>query len=161
MPTLEYDAVVVGAGTAGNYAAATIADAGYDVVILERKSAEEAGHIACGDAIKGADAFPSAIPKSKIEPAMTNTDVDHGRFEIPQEDVVLEIPVPGELAVVDRWEYGRRLIDAAAEAGVTFEYDVVVQDVLQEDGRVTGVEGKRGGEYVRYESDIVVDAAVV
>jgi digeranylgeranylglycerophospholipid reductase len=159
MPTLEYDVVVVGAGTAGTYAAATIADAGYDVVILERKSAEEAGHIACGDAIKGADAFPSAIPKSKIEPAMTNTDVDHGRFEIPQEDVVLDIPVPGELAVVDRWEYGRRLIDAADDAGVTFEYDVVVQDVVQENGQVTGVEGKRDGEYVRYNGELVIDAA--
>ena len=159
MPTLEYDVVVVGAGTAGNYAAATIADAGYDVVILERKSAKEAGHIACGDAIKGADAFPSAIPKSKIEPAMTNTDVDHGRFEIPQEDVVLDIPVPGELAVVDRWEYGRRLIDAADDAGVTFEYGVVVQDVVQENGRVTGVEGKRDGEYVRYDGEMVIDAA--
>ncbi|MGM0397414.1 MAG: geranylgeranyl reductase family protein, partial [Halobacteriota archaeon] len=159
MSTQEYDAVVVGAGTAGNYAAATIADAGYDVVILERKNATEAGHIACGDAIKSADAFPSAIPKSKIEPAMTNTDVDHGRFEIPQEDVVLEIPVPGELAVVDRWEYGRRIIEAADEAGVEFHYDTVVKDVVQEDGRVVGVEGIREGEFVRYEGDIVIDAA--
>ncbi|UWG47372.1 Dehydrogenase (flavoprotein) [Halanaeroarchaeum sp. HSR-CO] len=159
MSTQEYDVVVVGAGTAGNYAAATIADAGYDVVILERKNATEAGHIACGDAIKSADAFPSAIPKSKIEPAMTNTDVDHGRFEIPQEDVVLEIPVPGELAVVDRWEYGRRIIQAAEEAGVEFHYDTVVKDVVQEDGRVVGVEGVHEGEFVRYEGDIVIDAA--
>ncbi|MFW6003910.1 MAG: geranylgeranyl reductase family protein [Halanaeroarchaeum sp.] len=159
MSTQEYDVVVVGAGTAGNYAAATIADAGYDVVILERKNETEAGHIACGDAIKSADAFPSVIPKSKIEPAMTNTDVDHGRFEIPQEDVVLEIPVPGELAVVDRWEYGRRLIQAAGEAGVEFHYDTVVKDVIQEDGRVIGVEGLHEGDYVRYEADLVVDAA--
>lgn len=159
MSTQEYDVVVVGAGTAGNYAAATVADAGYDVVILERKTAEEAGHIACGDAIKSADAFPDVIPKSKIEPAMTNTDVDHGRFEIPQEDVVLEIPVPGELAVVDRWEYGRRIIRAAERAGVTFHYDTVVKDVLQENGRVSGVEGTRQGEHVRFEGDIVIDAA--
>ncbi|MFB6124561.1 MAG: geranylgeranyl reductase family protein [Halanaeroarchaeum sp.] len=159
MPTREYDVVVVGAGTAGNYAAATIADAGYDVAILDRKSEDEAGHIACGDAIKGADAFPEAIPKSRIEPAMTNTDVDHGRFEIPSEDVVLEIPVPGELAVVDRWEYGRRIIQAADEAGAEFVYDVVIKDVLQEDGRVTGVEGTQEGEYVRFDADVVIDAA--
>ena len=154
------DVVVVGAGTAGCYAAATIADAGYDVVVLERKSEREAGHIACGDALKGADAFPDVIPKSRIEPAFTNTDVDHGRFEIPQEETVLEIPVPGELAVIDRWEYGRRIIEGAREAGAEFRYDTVVQDVRQDDdGRVTGVGATRRGSRLTYEADVVVDGA--
>lgn len=158
--TRSPDVVVVGAGTAGCYAAATVAQEGYEVVILERKTEEEAGHIACGDALKGADAFPEAIPKSKLEPAFTNTGVDHGRFEIPQEDTVLEIPVPGELAVIDRWEYGRRIIDGAQDAGVDFHYDTVVQDVLQNgDGRVIGVEAMCKGDPRTYEADIVIDGA--
>ncbi|WP_135851775.1 geranylgeranyl reductase family protein [Halorussus salinus] len=160
MTTHECDIVVVGAGTAGCYAAATAAREGYDVVIVERKDEEEAGHIACGDALKGADAFPEAIPKSQLEPSFTNTDVDHGRFEIPQENTVLEIPVPGELAVIDRWEYGRRIIEGAERAGVEFHYDTVVKDVTQrEDGRVTGVRGKKKGDIQRYDADIVIDAA--
>ena len=160
MTSHERDVVVVGAGTAGCYAAATIASEGYEVVVVERKPEEEAGHIACGDALKGADAFPEAIPKSKLEPAFTNTGVDHGRFEIPQEDTVLEIPVPGELAVIDRREYGRRIIEGAAEAGAEFHYDTVVQDVLQaDDGRVTGVRGKREDNAVTYEADLVIDGA--
>ncbi|ELY43726.1 geranylgeranyl reductase family protein [Natronorubrum sulfidifaciens] len=158
--TQSPDVVVVGAGTAGCYAAATIARAGYDVVILERKTEDEAGHIACGDALKGADAFPEAIPKSKLEPAFTNTGVDHGRFEIPQEDTVLEIPIPGELAVIDRWEYGRRIIEGAESVGVDFHYDTVVNDVTQaDDGRVTGVEAIRKGEPRTYEAAVVIDAA--
>ena len=158
--TQSPDVVVVGAGTAGCYAAATIAREGYDVVILERKPESEAGHIACGDALKGADSFPEAIPKSKLEPAFTNTGVDHGRFEIPQEDTVLEIPIPGELAVIDRWEYGRRIIDGAGDVGVDFQYDTVVKNVIQDDdGRVTGVEAIRNGEPLTYEADIVIDAA--
>jgi len=158
MSTHEYDIAVVGAGTAGCYAAATAANAGLDVVIIERKDSDEAGHIACGDALKGANAFPEAIPKSKIEPAFTNTDVDHGRFEIPSHDTVLEIPVPGELAVIDRWEYGRLLIEGAEEAGVEFHYDTVVQDVTQaDDGTVTGVVGKTDGEAVEYDAEIVID----
>jgi digeranylgeranylglycerophospholipid reductase len=160
------DVLVVGAGTAGCYAAAQVARAGYDVLVLERKAAEEAGHIACGDALKGASSFPDAIPKDQIEPAFTNTDVDHGRFEIPQQNTVLEIPVPGELAVIDRWEYGRRVIEGAEEAGARFQYDTVVKDVVQDEARqngssapVTGVEAVTSGERRTYEADVVIDGA--
>jgi len=160
MSTFEYDVAIVGAGTAGCYAAATISKAGYDVVIVERKDAEEAGHIACGDALKGADNFPKAIPKSEIADAFTNTAVDHGRFEIPQEDAVLDIPVPGELAVIDRWEYGRLLIDGAERAGVDFHYDTVVQDVHQdENGRVTGFGATKQGGRRTYEAAVTLDGA--
>ncbi|MFB6167426.1 MAG: geranylgeranyl reductase family protein [Haloferacaceae archaeon] len=160
MTTHASDVVVVGAGTAGCYAAAAAADAGLDVVVVDRKSAEEAGHIACGDALKGADAFPASIPKSTIQPAFTNTGVDHGRFEIPSEDTVLEIPVPGELAVIDRHEFGRQIIAGAETAGATFHYDTVVRDVRQtDDGTVVGVDAVRDGDPVTYEADVTVDAA--
>jgi geranylgeranyl reductase family protein len=158
--TRTYDAVIVGAGTAGCYAAATLANAGLDAVILERKTEDEAGHIACGDALKGASKFPESIPKSQIEPAFTNTGVDHGRFEIPSEDTVLNIPVPGELAVIDRWEYGKRLIEGATSTGAELHYDTVVRDVIQtDDGRVTGVDAIRKGDPVTYEADVTIDAA--
>ncbi|QZX98670.1 geranylgeranyl reductase family protein [Halobaculum rubrum] len=160
MTTHEPDIVVVGAGTAGCYAAATAADAGLDVVIVERKDEEEAGHIACGDALKGADEFPESIPKSELDSAFTNTGVDHGRFEIPSHDTVLEIPIPGELAVIDRWEYGRNVIAGAERRGVEFHYDTVVQDVTQtDDGRVTGVRAKRKGDVVEYDAEVTIDAA--
>jgi len=159
MTTHEYDIVIVGSGTSGCYAAATAAKDGLDVAVLERKDEEEAGHIACGDALKGADTFPDAIPKSKIESAFTNTGVDHGRFEIPSHDAVLNIPVPGELAVIDRWEFGRLMIEAADDAGAEFHYDTVVTDVLQDDGQVYGVTGKRKGEAVEYNAEVTIDAA--
>ncbi|WP_049936275.1 geranylgeranyl reductase family protein [Haloplanus natans] len=159
MTTHECDVVVVGAGTAGCYAAASAARAGLDVVVVERKDEAEAGHIACGDALKGANTFPDAIPKSKIEDSFTNTGVDHGRFELPQHDTVLDIPVPGELAVIDRHAFGRRIIEGAADAGADFHYDTVVQDVLQDGARVTGVRGVRNGDPVTYDADVTVDAA--
>jgi len=160
MTSHTYDVVVVGAGTAGCYAAATAAREGLDVVVVERKTESEGGHIACGDALKGANDFPEAIPKSQLEPALTNTEVDHGRFEIPEHDTVLEIPVPGELAVVDRWQYGKQVIEGAKQRGAEFHWDTVVQDVEQDDdGRVTGVRGTRKGEVHEYEAEVVVDGA--
>jgi len=158
MSTQEFDLVVVGAGTSGCYAAATASNEGLDVAIVERKSAEEAGHIACGDALKGADTFPDAISRSRIKPSMTNTGVDHGRFEIPQTDTVLDIPVPGELAVIDRLEYGRQLIAGAEAAGAEIHYDTVVADVRQ-NGKIQGVRGKRRGEVVNYDAEVVLDGA--
>ena len=160
MGVRECDIVVTGAGTAGCYAAATAAEAGLDVVILERKPESEAGHIACGDALKRASTFPDVIPKSKLEPSMTNTDVEYGRFEIPQEDTVLEIPGPDELAVIDRLKYGKLVIEGATEAGAELHYDTVVKDVLQDDdGRVTGVRAMRDGDPITYEAEVVIDAA--
>jgi geranylgeranyl reductase family protein len=160
MTSHECDLLVVGAGTAGCYAAAAAAREGLDVVVVERKTESEAGHIACGDALKGADTFPDVIPQSTLEPAFTNTGVDHGRFEIPQEDTVLDIPVPGELAVIDRWEYGRRIIRGAEEAGAEFHYDTVVQDVRQDDDeRVRGVRATHEGDPTTYEAGVTVDAA--
>ena len=158
MTSYEVDVAVVGAGTSGCYAAATLAEAGFDVVVVDRKSESEAGHIACGDALKGADSFPDAIPKSTLEPAITNPEVDHGRFEIPQLDTVVDIPVPGELAVVDRWEYGRRIIGGAGDAGAEFHYDTVVRDVRQ-NGRVQGLDAVQAGDPVTYDADLVIDAA--
>ena len=160
METFEHDVAIVGAGTAGCYAAATIAEAGYDVVIVERKDKSEAGHIACGDALKGANKFPESIPKSEIGDAFTNTEVDHGQFEIPREDAVLDIPVPGELAVINRMEYGRLVIDGAERAGTEFHYDTVVQDVIQDDdGRVHGLTATKHGEPRTYEAELVLDGA--
>ncbi len=156
----EPDIVVVGAGTSGCYAAATAAEAGLDVIVVERKTESEAGHIACGDALKGADNFPDVIPKSTLGDAFTNTGVDHGRFEIPNHDTTLEIPVPGELAVIDRMTYGKRLIGGAESAGTTFHYETVVQDVRQaDDNTVTGVRATRNGEVVTYDATVTIDGA--
>jgi len=82
------------------------------------------------------------------------------RVGIPSEATVLGIPVPGELAVIDRDEFGRQIIAGAEAAGAEFQYDTVVGDVLQaDDGTVVGVEGVRKGDPVTYEAEVTIDAA--
>ncbi|AKH97242.1 geranylgeranyl reductase family protein [Halanaeroarchaeum sulfurireducens] len=160
MSAETHDVVVVGGGTGGVFAAATVADAGLDVVLLERKPEEEAGNIACGDAIKGKSTFPDVIDREYLRnEAFTNENIRHARFENPQTGESLDIPFDESGAVVDRKRYGEVLLEEADRVGVDVRFDTVVQDVLQEDGQVVGVTASRNGEPKTYEGDVVVDAA--
>lgn len=160
MTAETYDIVVVGGGTTGAFAAATAADEGLDVVILERKSEEEAGHIACGDAIKGKSTFPDVIDLEYLkDESFTNQNIERAVFENPQGDVV-NIPFEESGAVVDRKRYGEVILEEAERLGADLHFDTVVQDVVQdEDGRITGVKAIRKGEPKTYEAEITIDGA--
>jgi len=161
MTRVSYDIVVVGGGTAGAFAAATAAQEGVDVVLVERKSEEEAGHIACGDAIKGKSTFPDVIDREYLkEESFSNRNIRKARFENPRTGEVLDIPFGQKGAVLDRKRYGEVLLEETDRVGAELHYDTVVKDVLQDDdGRVTGIEAIRKGDPQTYEADVVIDAA--
>lgn len=157
----SHDIVVVGGGTAGAFAAATAAQHGVSVVVLERKSESEAGRIACGDAIKGTSAFPDVIDLEHLkEESFTNRNIRRGIFRNPKtgEDVEIEFGQAG--AVLDRKRYGEVILEEAERLGAELEYEAVVKDVIQEDdGHVTGVRAVRNGTPETYEAEVVIDAA--
>ncbi len=159
MTTESRDIVVVGGGTAGCFAAATAAQEGLDVVILERKSEDDGGHIACGDAIKGKSTFPDVIDLDYLrEESFTNENIQRAHFINPKGDNY-DIPFQGEAgSVIDRKRYGEVLLEEADRAGAEIHYNTVVTDVTQ-NGRVTGVTAKREGSPVEYEAEVVIDAA--
>ncbi|WP_158854220.1 geranylgeranyl reductase family protein [Halorhabdus sp. CUG00001] len=161
MSTEVYDIVVVGGGTAGTFAAATAAQQGLDVVLLERKPEDEAGHIACGDAIKGKSTFPDVIDLEYLrDESFTNENINHALFEIPDGETIDYPFDTGSGAIVDRKRYGDVLLEEADRVGAEIHYNTVVRDVIQ-NGRVEGVEATREGNHYRYEADIVIDAAGV
>ena len=160
MPAEAHDIVVVGGGTAGAFAAATAVSEGLDAVIVERKSEEEAGHIACGDAIKGKSTFPDVIDLDYLrDEAFTNQNIRRAVFENPEGDDI-DIPFGGPGAVIDRKRYGEVILEEVTRLGAEIHYDTVVQDVMQDDGgRVTGVRAKRDGKVVEYDAEVTIDAA--
>jgi electron-transferring-flavoprotein dehydrogenase len=159
MPAETYDVLVVGGGTAGAFAAATAAREGVDVAILERKSEEEAGHIACGDAVKGTSTFPDVIDRERLKrESFTNEAISRAVFENPQGGT-LDIQMQGDGgAVIDRKRYGEILLDEAEKAGAEIHYDTVVRDVVQ-NGQVEGVKTASRGSVETYEADVTIDAA--
>jgi electron-transferring-flavoprotein dehydrogenase len=158
MTTDRRDIIVVGGGTAGCFAAASAAQEGLDVALLERKSEDEGGHIACGDAIKGKSTFPNVIDRDYLrEESFTNENIQRALFLNPKGDDV-DIPLREPGAVIDRKRYGEVLLEEAARVGVDIHYDTVVKDVVQ-NGRVSGVQAVRRGDAVTYKADIVIDAA--
>ena len=159
MPT--HDIVVVGGGTAGAFAAATAASDGVSVVVLERKPAADAGRIACGDAIKGAAAFPDVIDLSYLkQESFTNGEISRGIFRTPGASEDVEIAFDETGVVLDRKRYGEVLLEEAERLGAEIRYETVVNDVRQDDeGRVTGVKAVRNGAVETYEAAVVIDGA--
>jgi len=159
MTAEEFDIVVVGGGTAGCFAAATAAQEGLDVALLERKSEESGGQIACGDAIKGKSAFPDVIDRDYLrEESFTNENIQRAMFMNPKGENY-DIPFKdGSGAVVDRKRYGEVLLEEAERVGADVQYNTVVKDVRQ-NGKVTGVTGVQNGDRINYEAEVVIDAA--
>ncbi len=158
MCTETYDIVVVVGGTAGAFAAAAAAGKGCDVALLERKSGSEAGHIACGDALKAAEGFPDTVDTNYLrEEAVSNGGLQRAVFLNPAgEDYEYQFREDG--TIIDRKRFGEVLLEEADRAGAELHYNTVVRDARQ-NGRVRGVDAVREGDPVRYESDIVIDAA--
>ena len=158
MPPESYDIVVVGGGTSGCFAAATAAQEGLDVALLERKTEEDGGEIACGDAIKGTSTFPDVIDLEYLrEESFTNENITIARFENPKTNSNLDIDFgDGNGAIVDRKRYGEVLLEEAERSGADIHYETVVQDVVQ-NGAVTGVTATKRGSVAEFEADVVID----
>ncbi len=160
--TEEYDIVVVGGGTSGTFAAGKAASEGLEVAVLERKSEEEGGHVACGDAVHNPfneEEFPGPFDMEEVaERSGVDFNIEKGEYwdeELGVKKVVDFADNPGN--VVDRYEWGQALLDQAAEQGAEIYYDTVANDAIQ-DGKVEGVEAVSNGNPVRFEADLVIDA---
>ena len=155
-----YDAIVIGARCAGAPTAMLLARSGHDVLLVDRAR------------------FPSEIPHGHFIhrhgparlsrwglldrvlatgcPAITSQTIDLGDFPLVGRDLVVDgIPVglgPRRAALDEV------LVQAAVEAGAELREGFVVDDLLFEDGRVTGIEGRGDGRSVRERARFVVGA---
>ena len=152
--------IVIGARCAGASTAMLLARSGHDVLLVDRAR------------------FPSEIPHGHFIhrhgparlsrwglldrvlatgcPPITSQTIDLGDFPLVGRDLVVDgIPVglgPRRAAL------DQVLVQAAVEAGAELREGSVVDNLLFEDGRVTGIEGRGKGRAVRERARFVVGA---
>ncbi|MCW4046057.1 MAG: NAD(P)/FAD-dependent oxidoreductase [Candidatus Bathyarchaeota archaeon] len=155
----KFDAVVVGAGTAGCLAAKTMAEAGLKVCLMDRKPQAEIGEKICGDALGehhlkflGLEKPHSGELEKRIEGVQIYSPDKQTIFTIADKDFIGYI--------LNRRLFGQWLLKKAVDKGAVLMDSTQFLEPVLEKGFVTGVVAKTAaGKKVQLQSKVVVDAS--
>ncbi|MEO8276235.1 MAG: NAD(P)/FAD-dependent oxidoreductase [Thermoanaerobaculia bacterium] len=155
-----YDVIVVGARCAGSPTAMLLARQGFRVLLVDRAtfpSDTVSTHVV--QPLAAAALARWGLLDRLVAtgcPPIDRYAYDFGSFTIAGSPGTAESPV----AYCPRRTFlDKLLLDAAVEAGVEVREGFVVEEILQENGRVVGIRGKsRRGEWIDERAAIVVGA---
>jgi len=159
-PLKRFDVVVVGAGTGGCMAAKTVAEAGLEVCLIDRKGRKDIGKKVCGDAIGkhhfddlGLDYPTGEELERRIVGAKLYSPNLETVFHVKLEDLIG--------FMVNRHSFGQRLLREVIDAGSTLlESNQALKPIIS--GKVVaGVLARdlKTGSKVELRSRVVVDAS--
>lgn len=148
--------LVAGAGHGGLTAAVALAKQGCDVTVCESAAREGMGHDWHDTMMPAAFDF-CEIPR----PENAFTPYVKARHTNPKKTVTLKTdPAPLEsVAYIDRKTLIRYLLEVAEESGVRLCFETEVIGPICDNGRVTGLKLRAGGEEREETADLVIDAA--
>ena len=157
----DYDAIVVGARCGGSPTAMLLARAGYRVLLVDRAkfpSDTMSTHLAHPPAVAALDRWGILEQLEATNcPPITRYSFDFGPVTVAG--------TPHAANGTDRAYCPRRivldalLVEAAAAAGAEVREAFTVEEVLVEEGRVTGIRGHaKGGESVTERAKVVIGA---
>ena len=155
----KFDAVVVGAGTAGCLAAKTLAEAGLKVCLVEKKKREEVGEKICGDAL--GEHHLKTLGLEKPQGGELEKRIEGIRIFSPDENTVFTIAHEDFVGhMLNRRLFGQWLLKKAVDSGATLMDSTWFLEPVFEKGFVAGISAKNGkGETMRLSSKVVVDAS--
>jgi electron transfer flavoprotein-quinone oxidoreductase len=158
----EFDAIVVGAGPAGSTAAWRLARLGHKVLLLERGASPGAKNLFGGMvySVELAQHFPHFVSDAPIERPVTRhaTHFLAGGRSLNVDfscDPFGEAPYNGFTALRSRFD--RWLAEQAVAAGATLAASTVVDDLIEEQGRIVGVVARRAQGEIRAPVVILAD----
>jgi geranylgeranyl reductase family protein len=156
----SFDVLVVGAGTGGTTAARFAAMKGLDVCLIDRKQRDNIGDKICGDAVGNEifDILNINHPKNEE----LSCHIKGAKLYTPNLKKCINLVDPKQAGyIVNRLEFGQRLLDEALDAGVKQFLDkTMALDLLYKDGTINGIQVKLGdGEKINLYAKIVIDAS--
>ena len=148
----EYDIIVVGAGLAGSIAARFAAEQGVSVLLLEKD--RDVGYpVRCGEAISkaGVEEF------IELDDKWIAAKISKFSFNAPNgTEVILDFGEAGY--VLERRIFDYELARAAANAGAEILTRAYVNDLLYDNGKVSGVKYEFQGEQKELKAKVVIAA---
>ncbi len=153
---MKCDLVVVGGGPGGCMAAKTAAEAGLDVVMLEKRQ-EIGDPVRCAEGVSKRTLCRLVKP----EPEWISSEVKGARIYAPDGSsiVMSEDKSGGEVGyVLERKVFDRGLAMLAAQAGAKVLVKTRALSLLRKDGAVSGVSALRIGEPLEIEAPLVIGA---
>ncbi|ACB40273.1 digeranylgeranylglycerophospholipid reductase [Pyrobaculum neutrophilum] len=154
----RFDVVVVGAGTAGAFASYLLAKNGFRVALLESKSGQEIGVKTCGDGL-GLHHVERISRHITPNPKVFQNKIEGVELISPDEKTRLVIK--GEGYVLDRFAWGKWLVEEAVKAGAVLYEGHTATTPLVDNGAVVGVRAveRRTGSPKEFAAKVVVDAS--
>ena len=155
----KYDAIIVGAGTAGCLAAKTVAEKGLKVCLVEKKKREEIGEKICGDAL--GEHHLTFLGFEKPTGGELEAKIDGLKIYSPDENTVFTIAdkdFKGYL--LNRRLFGQWLLKKATDKGALLQDNMNFRSPIIEKGAVVGITVKnmKTGKVTEMSSKVVVDA---
>ena len=148
----RYDIIVVGAGPAGSTAARFAAEAGANVLLLE-KDREIGVPVRCAEGV-GEEGLSSVV---KIQPQWISKKISGVYLYSPSGQRVRA--APGQFGyVLNRKVFDYELAEMAAQTGVKVLTKVYVCGLLQENGTVQGVQVRHLGQQHAIRATLVIGA---
>ncbi len=157
IPKLNFDVIIVGAGTSGTIAARFAAQQGLKVCLIDNNTKSDIGTKVCGDGV-----LATIFNFLHINPPKGNELLSLKRgFRIysPDQKSWLTIKIP--LYFVDRLRFGQRLLNEAIDSGIDQFLDKTraINLTYNKEG-VDGIKVRlKSGSKVDLKSKIVIDAS--
>jgi flavin-dependent dehydrogenase len=168
----KWDVAVVGGGPGGSYAAKTAAEAGLKTVFFERGRAPgEKNSSGCGLGQRWWRDFPELMEKLQNLPSARKVEMVVINLVDENDRLRYRSGTTGSDLCANRWPHGMDgislyrkdldpfLADLAVQAGAELRTSTLVNDVIMDDGRVTGVKTE-SGEPIAAEVVIAADGAM-
>ncbi len=156
----SFDVIVVGAGTGGAIASRFLAEYGLNVCLVDTKPKEQIGSKICGDAVGNEifDLLKINHPKNEE----LSCHIKGAKLYSPNLKKCLTLIDPKQAGyIVNRLEFGQRLLNEALDAGITqFLDNTMALDVFYRRETVKGVKVKlKNGEKTTLNAKLVIDAS--